>query len=122
MKKSTLVFLVTLALGCGMGIFAPIYLLADRSNLSAGLIWAFIVVAAILMLGLGFAAGLQFKRFFFAPIVAPLLELLISIPMLGFIDFVCVMVALVAFGICLISMLITALILYFIDKKRRNNE
>lgn len=121
MKKSTITFLIMFVLGCGIGIFAPTYLLME-SHLYTEVIWIIFWIAVFLMIALGITAGWNIKRFFFAPAVPPALGFLISIPILGWVDWVCGIVAVVAFMLCLASMLITALILYLICNKRRTDE
>lgn len=117
MKKTTVAFLIMFALGCGIAVFAPLYLLnpGGGSDLVEETTW----IAIFLMVGLGITAGLNIKRFFFAPIVpSAIVPVLYGIVEGYWNDGFIWLIAGIALAICLISMLITALVKYIISRKK----
>ena len=114
MKKSTVFFLIMLTLGTGVAIFAP-FLIKPQME-------AFIkptaYVAVFLMAGLGIAVGFKGKYFYFALVAPPVVCMLVSLPVFGYFDWVVGVVAAVAFGVCVISALITSLVRMLVMRRR----
>ena len=114
--RSTIAFLVMLALGTGVAIFAPFLIKPQMETFIEPTAY----VSVFLMTGLGIAVGFKGKYFYFALVAPPVVCMLVSFPVFGYFDWVVGAVAAVAFGVCAISALITSLVRMLVRRRRHN--